>query len=205
MLYGFDVFCSCHLDELGEVSFINLKRNVTRLGLEIIFDKIILKKLFDIMYEEPDMNVNYFIEISKKTLYSENFFNWLEERMILLKKSKLFLKVDIDTYEKLIEILRYSKNSQIDFSLIDFDNNLVDGSVIKDYDINLVEINASLFADIERNNEVIDFIIYFCRKYNKTIIVSAISTSNQFQSIKDYNIDYYINNFRSNDHEDINR
>ncbi|MBP1925314.1 EAL domain-containing protein (putative c-di-GMP-specific phosphodiesterase class I) [Sedimentibacter acidaminivorans] len=182
-----------------------MKRNVTRLGLEIIFDKIILKKLFDIMYEEPDMNVNYFIEISKKTLYSENFFNWLEERMILLKKSKLFLKVDIDTYEKLIEILRYSKNSQIDFSLIDFDNNLVDGSVIKDYDINLVEINASLFADIERNNEVIDFIIYFCRKYNKTIIVSAISTSNQFQSIKDYNIDYYINNFRSNDHEDINR
>lgn len=204
-LYGFDVFYSCHLDELGEVSFINLKRNVTRLGLETIFDKVILKKLFDIMDKELDMNANYFIEINKKTLHSENFFNWLEERMILLKKSKLYLKVDIDTYENLMEISRYSKNSQIDFLLIDFDNNLVDGSVIKDYDIRLVEINASLFADIERNSEVIDFIIYFCRKYNKTIIVSAISTLNQFQSIKDYNIDYYINNFRGNDHEGINR
>jgi EAL domain-containing protein (putative c-di-GMP-specific phosphodiesterase class I) len=125
--------------------------------------------------------------------------------MLLLKKSKLYLKVDIDAYEKLMEITRYSENSQIDFSLIDFDNNIVEGSVIKDYDIRIIEINASLFADIERNNEVIDFIIYFCRKYNKTIIVSAISTPNQFKSIKDHNIDYYINNFRGNDDENINR
>lgn len=202
--WGYDCTYTCHLGDLGEVSYINLKRSIVRLGLETIFDKIILKQLFHLIDEQTDMNMNFFTEINKKTLFSQNFFSWLEEKMALLKKAKLHIKLDIDTYEMLMESSTYKENSQIEFVIIDFDN-LVDSTVIKDYDIQFVELNASLFADIERNKDIIDFAISFCKKYNKKIIVRSVSTKHQFLSIKDFKIDYYIDNFRRDNDESINR
>lgn len=203
-LYGYDVSCSTVIDEWGEVNFVNLKRSIKRLGLETIFDKIIFKKLFGSLMDGSYSNTKIFIEVNKNTLQSNSFFKWVKEKLESLKDIQLFIKTDMDSYEKLFETVDHINHSQLDFVLADFDQNLVDNTLIKDYEIPIIEINAGLFSDLEKNKEIIDFIVSFSRKNNKKILVTGIKTRYQHKVVKDYNIDYYMDDFRSDEDESTN-
>ncbi|WHH60961.1 transporter substrate-binding domain-containing protein [Petroclostridium sp. X23] len=204
-LYGYDVSYSCKLDEWEEITFVNLKRSVKKLGLETIIDKIIFKKLLDMIRDVSYINTKIFIEVNKETIQSSNFFEWLKEKSESLENIQLFIKIDIDSYEKIFETVDHINNSQLDFVLSNFTQNLMDNTVIKDYEIPLVEIDAGLFSDLERNKEIIDFIVSFSRKYNKKILVSEIKTVNQYHAIKNYDIDYYVDILGGCEDESIDR
>lgn len=202
-IYGYDVTYSCNLGEWGEVNFVNLKRNVSRLGLETIFDKVVLKKLFESIDDPSYTNTRLFIEVNKKTLENTSFFLWITEKLESLKNIQLFFKVDIDCYEKLLDAVEDINYNQLNFVLAEFDQNLLENTVIKEYDIPIAEINASVFLDIECNEELIDFIIFFSKKHHKKILITAIKTVHQYQAIQNYDIDYYVDNFRGNENESI--
>jgi GGDEF domain-containing protein len=102
-LYGYDVSYSCKLDEWEEITFVNLKRSVKKLGLETIIDKIIFKKLLDMIRDVSYINTKIFIEVNKETIQSSNFFEWLKEKSESLENIQLFIKIDIDSYEKIFE------------------------------------------------------------------------------------------------------
>lgn len=203
-LYGYNVSYYCYLEEYGEITYNNLKISVERLGLESIFDKIIVKKLFDYLSNDSNTEEKFIIEVHGKTINNINFFEWINEKTQLINNIQLYIKTDIDSYENQLENPVIINNSKLNFIISSFENNLVANTIIKDYDISTVEINANLLYDMEQNKDLIEFIGFFCQKYKKKILFTNIITENQLNAIKQCNIEDYLYIFRSNENESIN-
>ena len=204
-LYGYDITYSCMLEEWGKVNFVNLRRNVKRLGLETTIDKVVLKKLFKSLNDSSSADTRVFIEVNKKTLENTNLFSWMIEKLESLNNIQLFIKIDIDSYEKLLDNMVDINHNQLNFVLEDFQENILQNTIIKEYDIPVVAVSASVFLDIECHEEIINFIISFSKKYHKKILITAIKTVHLYRAIQDYDIDYYVNDFRGEENESINR
>lgn len=202
-LYGYNVSYYCVLEEYGEISYNNLKNSVKRLGLQLIFDKIIFKKLFDYLSNGSNTDKKFVIDAHGETINNINFFEWVNEKTKLINDIQLYIKIDIDSYENQLENPRIIDNSNINFIISSFENNLVANTIIKDYDISTVEMSANLLYDMEQNKELIEFIGSFCQKYKKKILFANIITKNQLNAIKQCDIENYLYIFRSNENESI--
>jgi ABC-type amino acid transport substrate-binding protein/EAL domain-containing protein (putative c-di-GMP-specific phosphodiesterase class I) len=158
----------------------NLYKTAKRLDLQIKLDKLVISKVIKVKIDKP-----IFIKVSSRTLLSNNFFDWLLDK--ISKNITIVFIIDIEVYEENFDVL--TQNENIQYAIENFGKNLKDDCVIKYYDIENIILDNSLFTDVEENREVIEFIKTFAKDNNKKLyLLGEYLGSNSPNNLSDYYI-----------------
>jgi len=170
--------------KIDQKAYPSLLKSAVKFNVEKRLDIRILNHIKTKLPSESIM-----IDISEKTLMTNDFFNWVNENV---NKGKiLYLLVNFDFYEAYFDVLNESIN--IEYVIKDFGKNIKNDFSIKYYKVSYVLIDPELTYDIEENEETLKALKSFSLKYDKKII----SYSSDFKDA-----DYFIKEI---DYENIDR
>lgn len=198
--FAYSASTVCELENFGKLTGVNFEKGIKALDLQIVTDKIVLKKIIKKMecLEQQGNKPSVFVDIYKETIISKDLFLWIDEKMSNLKNSKLFIKLNTEVYEQNIEKLSSIKSNNICFAIKNFGKNLMNDLEIEDFDVEIIVLSLDTYINLDQRDtyeDVFKFIVSFCKKQEKKIMIENVSSKSQYDAIKDIGIDYIGGNY----------
>lgn len=153
-----------HLGKYIDVEIVgqhDLYNRAECLGVDIMLDKYVLSSVLNTTYK-----ANVFVRVSQATLLSDNFINWLKER--IKDDTIIYLLIDNNALDAIEDIL--TRHVNIRFAINNFGRDFMKDQQIKYYEIDYLFVEKRLFTESEEHQDLLSCISAFAKKHHKKLI-----------------------------------